>query len=43
MPREQGLEIALRRRGGHRVNKFLIKKFSELCLCGAYFFTGNPE
>jgi hypothetical protein len=28
---KQGSEIAPRRRGGHRVNKFLFKKFSELC------------
>jgi hypothetical protein len=32
---KQGSEIASRRRGGRRVNEFLIKKHSDLCeLCG---------
>ena len=44
MPREQGSEIAPRRRGGHRVNKFLIKKFSELCeLCASVVHTSSRE
>ena len=30
-----GSEIAPRRRGGRGVNKFLSKKFSELCQLGA--------
>jgi hypothetical protein len=28
---KHGSEIAPRRRGGRRVNKFLFKRFSELC------------
>ena len=44
MPREQGSEIAPRRRGGRGVNKFLIKKFSELCeLCASVVNTSSQE
>ena len=41
---KRGLEIAPRRRGGRRVNQFLIKKLSELCeLCASVVNTSSQE
>ena len=41
---KQGSEIAPRRRGGRRVNEFLIQKFSELCeLCASVVNISSQE